>query len=57
MNKKLRTYLISGLVLLYLGLSDDNFMLSYHGIAVAAGLTSFAFAYIEWKKESDKNKA
>ena len=50
MNRKTKTYLISGLFLTYFGLKD-NFLIFYNGIALLLGLTALYMAYREYKNE------
>jgi hypothetical protein len=49
MNNKVKAYLIPGVFLTYFGLKDD-FLIWYNGIALILGLTSFVFAYLEYRK-------
>ncbi|GGG30939.1 hypothetical protein GCM10011344_34850 [Dokdonia pacifica] len=54
MNNKTKTYLIPGVLLTYFGLKDDDFLIWYHGVALALGITAFVFAYLEYNKTKNK---
>jgi hypothetical protein len=55
-KNKTKTYLLSGIFLTYFGLSDDNFLVWYNGIALVLGITAFVGAYLEYKKHKDLEK-
>ena len=53
MSKKVSQYLIGGIVLFYIALSDDQFELFCNGIALIAGFVSVSFAIIELRKKPE----
>lgn len=57
MKNKINRYIISGAILTYFALKDlNNFDILYNGIALAAGITAFIFAYLEFKKQKQNNQ-
>jgi hypothetical protein len=56
-NNKIKTYLISGVFLTFIGLKDiDNFYIFYEGIALGIGITAFALAGVEYMKKNDEEE-
>lgn len=55
MKNKINRYLISGAILTYFGLKDDDFIIYYNGIALAAGIIAFIFAFIEYQKSKKQD--
>lgn len=54
MNNKYGTYIVSGVLLTYFGLKDENFVIWYNGVAVVLGITAFVFAYLEYRKSKNQ---
>ncbi len=54
MKSKVNSYLISGAILVYFGLKDDDFVIWYNGLALVIGITAFIFAFIEYQKTKTK---
>lgn len=55
-NNKTARYLLSGCILAYFGLKNlEDFYVFYEGIAIAASICAFAFAYLEWKKNKSNS--
>lgn len=55
MKNKHGKYIVSGVLLTYFGLKDENFLIWYNGVALVLGITAFVFAYLEYRKTKNKN--
>jgi hypothetical protein len=56
-NNKIRSYLLSGVFLIFIGLKDiERFNIFYEGIALIFGFTALVIAGIEYKRKIDEGK-
>jgi hypothetical protein len=56
-NNKIRSYLISGIFLIFVALKDiEHFYIFYEGIALGLGVTALILAGIEYMNRVDQEK-